>query len=71
MKPTIIQPTIPHFPPASNQPLGPATSVLLPGKARALQGLGRGGGFFERSVVEVDRTEVPWWTHGGGWSAPK
>lgn len=27
-------------------------------KARALQGLGRGGGFFERSVVEVDRTEV-------------
>ena len=26
-------------------------------QARALQGLGRGGGFFERSVVEVDRTE--------------
>ena len=59
---SIFQPvsTPRSFPPFSHlsfpQPLA---------KARALQGLGRGGGFFERSVVEVDRTEVG---HGvDGW----
>jgi len=48
-----------HFPPVSTRinHRSPFSFPLL-AKARALQGLGRGGGFFERSVVEVDRTEV-------------